>query len=74
MNASFRTLICVCFVLFSGIAYANEQADIDYDVVYVRYPGTADDEYIRISQGESPYPTIGGADLMLWRHDGPEEM
>ena len=47
-----------------------------YDIVYVRYPDRDGgiDEFISIPQGERPYTLAIGADLMLLKKDGSEEL
>lgn len=51
------------------------QGDIDYSVVYVRYPSAdPSDPYVTIPQGEDAYNIRAGADLMLFKPDGSEEV
>lgn len=47
---------------------------LDYDIVYVRYPRRGDLEIVQIPDGENPYAIEGGADLVLLRPDGSEEI
>jgi hypothetical protein len=48
---------------------------IDYDIVYVRYPAeNGNSPYVTIPQGEQPYPLQMGADLMLLKADGTEQV
>lgn len=48
---------------------------LDYDIVYVRYPATnPTSPYVTIPQGEKPYDIAAGADLILLKADGSEEV
>ncbi|MEZ4336881.1 MAG: hypothetical protein R3B82_09660 [Sandaracinaceae bacterium] len=47
--------------------------DVDFDIVYLRYPRRGDEEAMAIPAGEDPYPIEIGADLMLLHPDGTEE-
>tara|TARA_Y100000310_G_scaffold302008_1_gene338956 strand:+ start:1149 stop:4094 length:2946 start_codon:yes stop_codon:yes gene_type:complete len=63
-------------LLFSSLAQAAPQDyGVTYDIVYVRYPmNPLTGNYIVIPSGETPYNIEGGADLMLVRPDGTEEV
>lgn len=73
-----RKLIIASLALFNGIyAYAVPQDyGVSYDIVYVRYPGTDPDgkDFITIPQGESAYAIAQGADLMLLKPNGTQEV
>ncbi len=47
--------------------------DVDFDIVYVRYPRNGDEESMAIPAGETPYEIEIGADLMLLHPDGSQE-
>ncbi len=60
------TLLCPFFV-----AAAPQDVGVDYDIVYVRYPGPKD-SFVTIPQGEKPYLIAAGADLVLLKPNGTE--
>ena len=47
---------------------------MNYDIVYVRYPREGDDTDLDMPDGEHPYRSESGADLMLLHPDGTEEI
>jgi len=66
----FIFVIITLYYFYSSIALAQ-----DYDIVYVRYPETnPSSPYVTIPQGEKPYDIAAGADLMLLKSDGTEEV
>lgn len=69
-----KLTLAILLVASTFVSIAQTQAQLDYDVVYVRYP---DLPLIgltlkQIPQGEHPYSISGGADLMLLKSDGSE--
>lgn len=68
-------VFCLCFLATYAWSIPSDYG-VDYDIVYVRYPGTDPDgdTYIKIPQGESAYTIAEGADLMLLSPDGTEEV
>lgn len=58
----------------SANAATPQSVGIDYDIVYVRYPRRGDNITIELPDGENPYSIIPGADLVLLRPDGSEEI
>lgn len=62
------------FSLYS-LCLSFEIIALDYDIVYVRYPATnPTSPYVTIPQGEKPYDIAAGADLLLLKSDGSEEV
>lgn len=61
---------CVIYTL--PVVSAPQDAGIDYDIVYVRYPDPGEGKFVSIPQGEKPYRITSGADLMLLHPDGAE--
>lgn len=45
-----------------------------YDIVYVRWPRRGDDTIVRLPQAEDPYTVAPGADLVLLRSSGMQEV
>ena len=72
-----RKLLIFCLAFLAAFANsAPQDYGVTYDIVYVRYPGTDPDgdTFIKIPQGESAYAIAQGADLMLLKPDGTEEV
>jgi len=74
-------LFCAAITLVSvsppASAVAPQAAGIDYDIVYVRYPrrgDTGSGGVVELPDGENPYSIEPGADLMLLKPDGAEEI
>jgi hypothetical protein len=62
------------FLLLNTIANANNII-VNYDIIYVRYPATSPtSKFVAIPQGEKPYDIAAGADLILLKPDGTEEI
>ena len=49
-------------------------ANVDYDIVYVRWPRRGDDTVVMLPQGEDPFRAEPGADLALLHPDGSQEL
>ncbi len=58
----------------TATAAIQSLSDLDYDIVYVRYPRRGDLSDVELPDGESPYSIEPGADLMLLRPNGEEEI
>jgi len=58
----------------SSAVAAPQDAGVDYDIVYVRYPRRGDTVHVELADGENPYSIEPGADLMLLHPDGSEEI
>jgi hypothetical protein len=68
----FLVIPCVSFI---AVAASVKAQQLDYDIVYVRYPNQTDkSSFVRIPQGEHPYVITAGADLMLLKKDGQEQV
>lgn len=68
----FLVVACVSFIT---LAASVKTQQLDYDIVYVRYPNQTDKSpFVRIPQGEHPYVITSGADLMLLKKDGKEQV
>lgn len=83
-----RLTVLLFSILFSSVAFSiPSDYGVDYDIVYVRYPGQVSPPidqtpyvpwptgpYTSIPQGEKPYEIMPGADLMLLHPNGTEEI
>lgn len=75
----FFCMSMIFIVTLQGVIASSDttfqKARLDYDIVYVRYPPrTEKSPFVRIPQGEHPYVITPGADLMLLRKNGSEEI
>lgn len=70
-------LFIFCLAFLSAFAHAvPSDHGVDYDIIYVRYPGTDPDGdlYIDLPQGEKAYEIDMGADLMRLSPNGDTEV
>jgi len=68
-------LIKVSFILSITFALSSQALQVNYDIVYVRYPAkNPNGKAVTIPQGEQPYVIAAGADLMLLHPNGSEEI
>lgn len=69
-----RTGACVVLLtsLLAATPAAAQDPAVDYDIVYVRWPGS--ERFVDIPQGEDPYTLAPGADLVLLHPDGSERV
>jgi len=70
--ATLRRIPLCIGALILALSAAAPLGAVSYDVVYVRWPRAGDSTLIYLPQGEDPYRTGAGADLMLLRPDGSQ--
>lgn len=73
LSVSLKTKVILLVFMFC-ITAGVKANPLGYDIVYVRYPGVDPNgsSMIEIAQGEQPYKTVGGADLVLLKADGTQ--
>jgi len=71
----YKNSVFFAFLLLNiNFAYTSPLI-IDYDIIYVRYPAkNPTSPFVTIPQGEKPYDIAAGADLILLKPDGSEEI